>query len=60
METKLRKVIVVSEFIDRAITNICNAALKFEGLPMISSVNAIKESIIEEVCKDSASDGEYQ
>lgn len=43
-----RKVIVVTDLIDKAIVNICNAALKYEGLPMIISVNAIKDSIQEE------------
>jgi hypothetical protein len=51
MEQKLRKIIVVDEVIDKVITNICNAALKFDGLPMIVNVNAIKGSIKEEELK---------
>ncbi|HEY4874118.1 MAG TPA: hypothetical protein VIH86_00970 [Puia sp.] len=43
-----RKVIIVDELIDKAISNICNAALKYEGLTMVASVNAVKCSIIEE------------
>ncbi len=46
MET--RKVIVVDEVIERALSNICNSALKFDGLSMVSSVNAVKESVKEE------------
>lgn len=43
-----RKLIVVSEAIDKSLTNIYNAALKLEGLQMIACVNAVKQSVIEE------------
>lgn len=43
-----RKVIVIDEVIERVLANICNAALKYEGLPMIGSVNAVKDAIKEE------------
>jgi len=46
MET--RRVIIVDPMIDKAIDNICNAALRHEGLTMVSSVNAVKCSILEE------------
>ena len=60
MENKLRKVIVVCDLIDKAITNICNAALKFEGLPMIASVNAIKDAIKEESWNDRSKGGDLK
>lgn len=43
-----RKIIIVDEVIERVLANICNAALKYEGLPMIGSVNAVKDAIKEE------------
>lgn len=42
----IRKVIIVDKNVDLAITNICDAALKLDGLPMITAVNAVKESIV--------------
>lgn len=47
-----RKVIIVDPLVDKAISNICNAALRYEGLSMVSYVNAVKYSIIEEPIND--------
>jgi hypothetical protein len=44
-----RKIIVVSDPLDKIISSICNAALKFEGLQMLSHVHAVKEAIVEEI-----------
>lgn len=43
-----RKIVVVDEAIDKALTNICNAALKMEGLQMLACVNAVKKAVVEE------------
>jgi hypothetical protein len=55
-----RKVIIVDELIDKAISNICNAALKYEGLSMVASVNAVKCSIIEEQVTEEKSEAEEE
>lgn len=43
-----RKVIVVTDAIDQALTNVYNAALKLEGLQMLACVNAVKKAVVEE------------
>lgn len=53
-----RKIIIVEPLIEKAISTICDAALKHEGLPIVSSVNAIKSAITEEQC-DEKTDEEF-
>ena len=43
-----RKILVVDDVIDKSLTNICNAALKMEGLQMLACVNAVKKAITDE------------
>ncbi len=44
----VRKLIVIDESIDKALSNIYNAALKLEGLQMLSCVNLVKNGVLEE------------
>ncbi len=52
-----RKLIVITEAIDKALTNVYNAALKFEGLQMLACVNAVKKAVVEEGLDNDKSEG---
>lgn len=44
----IRKVIIVDEEMDKALGNICDAALKGSGMQVVTAVNSLIESVIEE------------
>ena len=53
-----RKVIIVDPIIEKALDNVFNAALKHEGLPLVSSINTVRCSIIEEPMDDELLDNQ--
>lgn len=53
-----RKVIIVDPIIEKALDNVFNAALKHEGLPLVSSINTVRCSIIEEPMDDELFDNQ--
>lgn len=43
-----KKVIVIDEEIDKALGNICDAALRGSGMQIVGAVNTLIESVVEE------------
>jgi len=46
--SNIRKIMTVTDQIDRALTHIYNAALKQEGLALLNSVNTVRNGVVEE------------
>jgi hypothetical protein len=44
-----RKIIIVDEEMDRTLANICDAALKWSGMQMLSAVNRVVGSVKEDI-----------
>jgi hemerythrin len=47
-----RKIIVVDEEIHKMLVNICDAALKWSGIQMLSAVNQVVGSVKEEISQE--------
>lgn len=47
-----RKIIIVDEEIDQTLVRICDAALKWSGIQMLSAVNKVVGSVKEDISHD--------
>ena len=47
-----RKIIVVDEEIHKILVNICDAALKWSGIQMLSAVNKVVGSVKEDISQE--------